>query len=67
MTTVEAKPDLARPKVNIVQACEIAGVSRRAIYYWIEQGKVEYVRTAGGAIRIYADTLLRTPNDVTQI
>jgi predicted site-specific integrase-resolvase len=34
-------------------------VSRRTIYNWISAGKVEYVRTAGGAIRIFADSLWR--------
>src|SRR4026208_982608 len=40
-------------------ACELVGVSRRTIYNWIAAGKVEYVRTAGGSIRIFADTLWR--------
>lgn len=48
-----------RPRLNIAQACEVVGVSRRTIYNWIHLGKVEVVRTAGGALRIYADTLLR--------
>jgi excisionase family DNA binding protein len=37
----------------------VVGVSRRTIYNWISAGKVEYVRTAGGAIRIFADSLWR--------
>ena len=53
--------ELQRPRVNITQACAIAGVCRRSIYYWLETGKVEYVRTAGGSVRIYVDTLLRRP------
>jgi predicted site-specific integrase-resolvase len=48
-----------RPLVKIVSACLIAGVSRATLYRWIALGKVEVVRTAGGAPRIYADTLLR--------
>lgn len=52
-------PDIRRERVNINQAAAIAGVSRRTVYNWIEAGKLEYVRTAGGAIRIYVDTLLR--------
>ena len=52
-----------RTRVNIAQACALAGVSRRSIYNWIAAGKVEYVRTAGGAIRIYVDTLLKRPPD----
>lgn len=46
-----------RRSVSILKACEIAGVSRRTIYNWIEAGKVEYVRTVGGSIRIFEDTL----------
>ena len=42
-----------------MKACELVGVSRRTIYNWIANGKVEYVRTAGGSIRIFADTLWR--------
>ena len=42
-----------------MKACEAVGVSRRTIYNWISAGKVEYIRTAGGSIRIYADTLWR--------
>lgn len=57
--TADQKIDLfERPRVNIAQACAIALVSRRTIYYWIRLGKVEVVRTAGGALRIYADTLI---------
>jgi excisionase family DNA binding protein len=46
-----------------MKACELVGVSRRTIYNWIASGKVEYVRTAGGSVRIFADTLWRSPND----
>jgi predicted site-specific integrase-resolvase len=38
-------------------------VSRRTIYNWISAGKVEYVRTAGGSIRIFADTLWRDASE----
>ena len=44
-----------------MKACELVGVSRRTIYNWIAGGKVEYVRTAGGSIRIFVDTLWREP------
>jgi excisionase family DNA binding protein len=53
-----------RQTLSIMKACEVVGVSRRTIYNWISAGKVEYVRTAGGSIRIFADTLWR-PSGVT--
>jgi excisionase family DNA binding protein len=50
-----------RQILTIMKACETVGVSRRTIYNWIAAGKVEYVRTAGGSIRIFADSLWRDP------
>ncbi len=52
-----------RQTLSIMKACEAVGVSRRTIYNWIAAGKVEYVRTAGGSIRIFADTLWRNPDE----
>ena len=42
-----------RKTLSITKACELVGVSRRTIYNWISGGKVEYVRTAGGSVRIF--------------
>lgn len=50
---------MERQTVSIMKACEIVGVSRRTIYNWIAASKVEYLRTAGGSIRIFVDTLHR--------
>jgi excisionase family DNA binding protein len=50
---------LDRQTVSIPRACQLVGVSRRTIYNWIASGKVQYVRTAGGSVRIFADTLWR--------
>ncbi len=51
-----------RKSISIKQACELLDVNRRTIYRWISSGKVEYVRTAGGSVRIFVDTLWRTPD-----
>lgn len=50
---------LERKTVSIPMACDVVGVSRRTIYNWISSGKVQYVRTAGGSVRIFEDTLWR--------
>ena len=50
-----------RKTISIMKACELVGVSRRTIYNWIASGKIEYVRTAGGSVRIFVDTLWRQP------
>jgi len=52
-----------RQTLSIMKACEAVGVSRRTIYNWISAGKVEYVRTAGGSIRIFTDSLWREPSN----
>jgi len=51
-----------RKAISIMKACALVGVSRRTIYNWITAGKVEYVRTAGGSIRIFVDSLWRDPH-----
>jgi excisionase family DNA binding protein len=53
--------DFERQTLSIMKACEVVGVSRRTIYNWMAGGKVEYVRTAGGSVRIFADSLWRVP------
>jgi len=52
-----------RKTISIMKACEMVGVSRRTIYNWLSSGKIEYVRTAGGSVRIFVDTLWRDPHD----
>jgi len=51
-----------RKTTSIMKACELVGVSRRTIYNWLSSGKIEYVRTAGGSVRIFVDTLWRDPH-----
>lgn len=57
---------MERQTVSILKAGEIVGVSRRTLYNWIAAGKVEYIRTAGGSIRIYVDTLWQQPASVLE-
>ena len=56
---VGGKLDVERKTISIMKACELVGVSRRTIYNWMASGKIEYVRTAGGSVRIFVDTLWR--------
>lgn len=58
---VDVTPMIQRRTISIMKACELVSVSRRTIYNWLSSGKLEYVRTAGGSIRIYVDTLFREP------
>jgi len=61
-TTFWRQTPVERQTVSIMKACEMVGVSRRTIYNWIAANKVEYLRTAGGSIRIFVDTLWREPD-----
>jgi excisionase family DNA binding protein len=54
-------PQRHRELLTIWAACARASVSRRTIYSWMADGKLKYVRTHGGAVRIYADTLFAGP------
>ena len=53
--------EIERQTLSIMKACEVVGVSRRTIYNWMAGGKIEYIRTAGGSVRIFADSLWRSP------
>ena len=66
MSFVEASTQVERKTISIMKACELVGVSRRTIYNWLSSGKIEYVRTAGGSVRIFVDTLWREPNDTAR-
>lgn len=46
-----------RELLMVKEACARAGVSRRTIYNWMGAGLIDFIRTAGGSPRIYADTL----------
>ena len=59
---MEARSQVERKTISIMKACELVGVSRRTIYNWLSSGKIEYVRTAGGSVRIFVDTLWRDPH-----
>jgi excisionase family DNA binding protein len=54
-----------RKTISIMNACELVGVSRRTIYNWLSSGKIEYLRTAGGSVRIFVDTLWRDANNAS--
>jgi excisionase family DNA binding protein len=45
--------------ISIGQATAAVGVTRRTIYNWMKAGKVRYLRTAGGSVRIYESSLWR--------
>jgi excisionase family DNA binding protein len=63
MAVTERSELFDRPRVNMVKAAEMCGVTKRTIFNWIRLGRIEVVRTPTGQVRIYADTLLRRDDD----
>lgn len=49
-------PGLAR-SISLVQASGILKVSRRTLYYWIKQGRIQTIRTALGSQRVLVDSV----------
>jgi len=43
--------------VSLYQACQLLGVSRRTVYYWIKAGRLRTVRTALGSQRVLVESL----------
>lgn len=46
-----------RERLTVREAAERVRVCRRTMWTWIKREKVETCRTAGGSLRIYADSL----------
>jgi excisionase family DNA binding protein len=49
--------------VSLDQACAILGVSRRTVYNWIRDGRLETIRTLLGSQRVLIDSLRRLAPD----
>ena len=49
-------PQLGR-SVSIAQAIQLLGVSRRTVYYWIGNGRLQTVRTLGGSQRVLTESV----------
>ena len=46
-----------RKSLLVPQVCELLGVSRRTVYYWIEKNLVQFTRVRG-SVRVYQDSLM---------
>jgi excisionase family DNA binding protein len=52
--------------LTINQAATEVGVSRRTIYNWMRYSKIQFVRTAGGNVRIIKDSLWQASGKVDE-
>lgn len=56
-----------RVVLSIDDAATKVGVSRRTINNWMRRGKIELIRTAGGSVRIFEDTLWQSPHHKVEV
>ena len=59
-------PTKQRESVGVTMAARMAGVSVGTMSKWVAKGRVDSVRTAGGTVRIFTDTLYREPPGAPQ-
>ncbi len=43
--------------VSLDQACELLQVSRRTVYNWIREGRLQTIRTLGGSQRVLIESV----------
>ena len=53
------EPRIGR-SVSLDHAAQLLGVSRRTIYNWIREGRLETIRTIGGSQRVVVESMLRS-------
>jgi len=49
--------------VSLDHAAQILGVSRRTIYNWIREGRLQTIRTRGGSQRVLVNSMHRIPGE----
>lgn len=52
-----------RAVISINECAYVAGVSRRTVYNWINEGKIQFVLTPSGTRRIFLDSIWHDRED----
>ncbi len=47
--------------LTVRESCATAHVRKTTIYRWLKAGKLDVIRTVGGSLRIYEDSLWQKP------
>jgi len=55
-TSTRFEPRLGR-SVSLDQAADLLAVSRRTIYNWIREGRLQTIRTRGGSQRVLVESV----------
>jgi len=56
------EPRIGR-SVSLDQACQVLQVSRRTVYNWIRDGRLQTIRTIGGSQRVLVESLRQMAGD----
>ncbi len=56
VSSVAFEPRIGR-SVSLEQACQMLQVSRRTVYNWIREGRLQTVRTLGGSQRVLLESV----------
>lgn len=57
------QPRIGR-SVSLDQACQMLQVSRRTVYNWIRDGRLQTIRTIGGSQRVLVDSVRQAAGQV---
>ena len=63
-TFLAFEPHIGR-SVSLDQACLMLQVSRRTIYNWIREGRLQTIRTLGGSQRVLIESLQHATGSAT--
>ncbi len=56
-----------RVLLTVREACATVHVRKTTIYRWLKAGKLDVIRTVGGSLRIYEDSLWqKTPTEAPE-
>ncbi len=50
--------------VSLDQACQLLQVSRRTVYNWIREGRLQTIRTLGGSQRVLIESVRQAAGQV---
>jgi excisionase family DNA binding protein len=59
------EPRIGR-SVSLDQACQILQVSRRTVYNWIRDGRLQTIRTLGGSQRVLLESVRQAAGRVQE-
>jgi excisionase family DNA binding protein len=62
---VPFEPRIGR-SVSLDQACQMLQVSRRTVYNWIRDGRLQTIRTLGGSQRVLLESVRQAAGQVQE-